>query len=232
MSLGVLYYPKGTAEKPIEFKTLCIPHIYKEIYIEGVYGDVFGEKKDMVIIDIGANIGIVSQYMRDYAKKIYAIEPSSDFFEALQKNKEANNWDNVELFNLAIADRDSETMLNTNAGNRTMCSITDDYKQGGELVKTMAMDTFFEKNKIDKVDFIKLDAENAEDMILRSGGFRKIAPKVKAIEVEFHNKQYESLIAHMMGLGYHAVMYSNTGAAIALFTRYQIERCKTESQNL
>lgn len=46
MSLGVLYYPKGTTEKPIKFEELCIPYIYKEVYLENVYGDVFNQKKD------------------------------------------------------------------------------------------------------------------------------------------------------------------------------------------
>ena len=110
--LKALFYPD------VPFDTLFIPYIYKEIYLDGVYIDIFNQKKDMVVVDVGANIGIVTQYMRDYAKKIYAIEPSSEHFEALKKNKEFNKWDNVEIFKLAIADKDGEMTLNLNKNNR------------------------------------------------------------------------------------------------------------------
>lgn len=91
MALKALYYPD------VPFESLYIPYIYKEIYFDGVYIDIFNQKKDMVVMDIGANIGVVTQYMRDYAKKVYSIEPSKEHFEALKKNKEFNKWDNVEV---------------------------------------------------------------------------------------------------------------------------------------
>jgi FkbM family methyltransferase len=218
MALGALFYPKGTPKNPIKFEELFIPYIYKEIYLDGIYIDIFNTKSDMVVVDIGANVGIVTQYMRGYAKKLYAVEPSSEHFEALKRNKEFNGWDNVEVFQLAIADRDGEMTLNLNEQNRTCHSLTLDYKHGGEKVKTKRMDTFFEENKIDEVDFMKFDVEGAEDMILRSAGFQKVASKIKAIEVEFHLPTWQELVKYMMGLGYQARRYESS-AIIILFTR-------------
>lgn len=233
MALKALFYPD------VKFETLYIPYIYKEIYIDGVYVDIFNQKKDMVVMDVGANIGVVTQYMRDYAKKLYAIEPSPEHFEALKKNKEFNNWDNVEIFNVAFADKDGETELGINEGNRTMNSIiigeiTPDNKyllKGGKYtmeayapykekikVKTLAFDTFMEENKIDSVDFVKFDVEMAEDLILRSPGFRKIANRIKAIEVEMHFPDWRELVDYMIELGFTARQY-NTSAIIILFTR-------------
>lgn len=216
--LGALFYPKGTEEKPISFESLYIPYIYKEIYFEGVYIDILNGRKDMVIMDVGANIGVVTQYMRDHAKKVYAIEPSPEHFEALKQNKEYNKWDNVELFNLALADKDGEMMLNMNDSNRTCNSITLNYGGNGVMVKTMGFDTFMEQNKIDQVDFCKFDVEGAEDLILRSEGFKKVADKVKAIEIEFHFPSWPQLVDYMVSLGYKARRYQ-TSAIIVLFTR-------------
>lgn len=218
MALSALFYPKGTEENPVKFDELFIPYIYKEIYFEGIYVDIFNQKKDMVVIDVGANLGVVTQYMRDYCKKLYAIEPSSEHFEALAKNKEFNNWDNVELFNVAIADKNGEMTLNTLSNNRTCHSLINNYNQGGETVKTMAFDTFFEDNKIDHVDFMKFDTEGAEDLIFRSEGFKKIAPKIQQIMVEFHYPTWPQLVEYMETLGYKARRYESS-AIIVLFYR-------------
>ena len=212
MALKALFYPD------VPFDSLFIPHIYKEIYFENVYADIFNQDSDMIIIDVGANIGIVTQYMRDYAKKVYAIEPSSEHFEALKKNKEFNGWDNVEIFNIAIADKDGEMKLNKYNDNRTMYSLTSDFGQGNELVKTMAMDTFFDVNNIDNVDFMKFDVEAAEDLILRSEGFKKVVSRIKAIEVEFHLPFGQELINYMVGFGYKAKRIL-ADSIIVLFTR-------------
>ena len=210
--LKALFYPD------VPFDTLFIPYIFKEIYLEGVYVDIFNQKKDMTILDVGANIGVVTHYMRQFAKKIYAIEPSPEHFEALKKNKEFNKWDNVEIFNLAFADKNGKMNLNINPGNRTGNSLILDYNKGSVEVETMRFDTFMEKNKIKEVDFCKFDVEGAEDMILRSEGFKKIAHKIKAIEVEFHFPNWQELVKYMLELGYTARRYESS-AIIILFTR-------------
>jgi len=216
--LGAVFYPKGTEENPISFDSLYIPYIYKEIYLDGIYTDIFNQRQDMVVMDVGANLGIVTQFMRDHAKVVYAIEPSAEHFEALKKNKEFNGWDNVEIFNLALADKDGEVMLNCNQQNRTCHSLTLDYKQGGEKVKTMAFDTFFEKNKIKEVDFVKFDVEGAEDLILRSEGFKKVSSRIKAIEIEFHLPNWRELADYLMSLGFKARQYP-CSAVVLLFFR-------------
>jgi FkbM family methyltransferase len=218
MALNALFYPKGTDEKPIDFDSLYIPYIYKEIYLEGIYVDIFNTQKDLVIMDVGANLGIVTQYMRKYAKQIYALEPSKDHFEALSKNIEFNKWDNVKAFNMAIADKDGEMTLNNNNSNRTCHSLTLNYNQGGEQVKTIRFDTFLKENNIEQVDFCKFDVEGAEDMILYHEGFISVAPKIKSIMIEFHHPTWQKLVEHLMRLGYEARRY-NSSAIVVLFTR-------------
>jgi FkbM family methyltransferase len=219
MALGALFYPKGTEEKPIKFDELYIPYIYKEIYLEGIYVDLFNMQKDRVVMDVGANIGCTVQYFRDFSKKIYAIEPSPEHYEALVKNKEFNGWDNVETFNVAIADKDGEMMLNQNPSNRTCHSLTLDYKQGGTMVKTVAFDTFFEQNKIEKIDFCKFDVEGMEKIILPSLSFEKIHKKINSIMVEFHLPDWKDLVKLMIEkYGFDARRY-NSSAIVVLFVK-------------
>ena len=169
-------------------------------------------------MDVGAQIGLITKHMRDYAKIVYAIEPSSEHYAALDKNVKYNEWDNVKTFNMAIADRDGEMSLNSNTQNRTCHSLQLNYQQGSEMVKTQTFATFMKENKIKKVDFCKFDVEGAEDMILRSEGFTSVAHKIKSIMVEFHFPTWNELVKHMIGLGYTARLYP-CSAKIVLFDR-------------
>jgi len=242
MKLGAVFYPtEDQWGKKIKFDSLYIPYIYKEIYFEGIYIDVLNMRKDMVIIDVGANIGITVQHFQPYAKKLYAIEPSPEHFEALKKNKEFNGWDNVELFNIALADRNGVMSFAQNVHNRTMNSLMvgektaeDEHKVRRVMkikglirargydskisVFTQSMDQFFEQNKIDHVDFMKFDAEGAEDMILRSEGFKKIVDKIDAIMVEFHFPNWMELVNYMTQFGFKARQYESS-AKVILFIR-------------
>ena len=47
-------------------------------------------KKDLTIVDIGANIGLTSYYFKDYAKIVYAVEPAKKHFDCIQKMVEYN----------------------------------------------------------------------------------------------------------------------------------------------
>lgn len=216
--LGAIFYPIEHAGTEIPFNTLYLPWIWKEIYLDGIYTDVLNQKKDMVIIDIGGNVGLVTHHMKDYAKKVYAVEPSPENFAALKKNKEYNNWDNVEIFNAAIADKDGEMVIHSLHNNRTCNSLVNDYGQGGTPVKTFRLDTFMNDNGIEKVDFIKCDVEGAEDIILRSEGFKNVADKISAIEIEFHYPTWTELVKYMVELGFEARRYE-CAAIVVLFTK-------------
>lgn len=236
--LKALFYPD------VNFETLYIPHIYREIYLEKIYTDVFKNKRpaSMTIVDVGANIGIVTQYMQPFAKKLFAVEPSGEHFEALSKNKEFNGWDNVEIFNVALADKDGEMSLAQNTQNRTMHSLMVSNRHDrstGKLilydgitskpmvsvrgydiktkVPTQSIDHFFEENSITHVDFIKFDTEGAEDMILRSEGFKKIAHKIDAIEVEFHFKTWMELVEYLTQFGFKTKRLESSAKVVLFF---------------
>ena len=204
--LKALFYPN------VDFKSLYLPYIYKEIYLEGVYNDVmhsFEGQEGKVIVDVGANIGCTAQYFRDYGK-VYAIEPDPVHFEALQKNKTYNKWDNVEIFNLAIASRDGEMTLHRLNNNLTCNSLVNDYGQGGVSVKTQTFNTFFKENKIGVVDFMKFDVEGAEESILCAPAFADVAPKIKSMMIEFHFPNFPNIVNHLISLGYSCKRYPSS----------------------
>lgn len=208
--LKALFYPD------VPFESLFIPYIYREIYFEGVYIDSFNAREDMVVLDIGANIGVVTQYMRDHAKMVYAVEPSAEHYEALAKNVEFNEWTNVTPINAAIADKDGEMTLYGNLHNRTCHSLTLNYGQTSEKVKTICFESLFKQYKLDHVDYVKFDVEGAEELILMGESFAKVADKIDQIMVEFHFPDFPKIVEHMEKLGFKARRYDSS-AIIILF---------------
>ena len=199
--LNAIFFPK-LPHSFSPYEALWIPEILQELWIKNVYGSIFGDRTDMVVIDAGSNIGLATQYFYDHCKQIYSIEPSSEHFEALKKNKEFNKWDKVKLYNMALANHDGETKLNINTGNRTANSITNEYGHGQETVGTVTLATIFRENNIDSLDFLKMDIEGAEDQVIESLGFGHVAPKIKAMVIEYHNGGWERLHTIVTNLGF------------------------------
>jgi len=209
MSLGALFYPKGTKEKPIPFDSLFIPYIYQEIYFDGVYLDVLNivkqsgkKKEDVVIVDVGANIGVVTQHLKDYGN-VYAVEPSAENFEALKKNKEFNKWDNVKLFNYAISDKKGEMSFHHNEDNLTCNSLVMGFANEHEdKVKTKGMMDFFKEAGIKHVDFMKMDIEGGEELVIPSEQFAEAMKLTDSIEIAFHLPDFVKHLKIMDSLGF------------------------------
>lgn len=220
MPLGALFYPKGTPEQPIEFDQLFIPYIYNEIYFDGIYMDVVNQlkhtkkKEDVVIVDVGANIGVVTQHLREYGT-VHCIEPSKEHFEALKMNKEYNHWDNVHLYNYAIADTDGEMQMHHNADNLTCNSLIMGFKnESKDMVQTRTFKTFFKEAGITHVDFMKFDTEGGEELIFPTKDFEEATKIIDNIEVEFHLPDFTKHVNHLIKLGYQARRYNCSAIVI------------------
>ena len=209
MPLSALFYPKGTKKKPIKFEELYIPYIYNEIYFDGVYMDVVtalehsGKKKeDITIVDVGANIGVVTQHLREFGN-VYSVEPSHEHFEALEENKRFNKWDNVKLFNYAIADKDGEMTFHHNEDNLTCNSLTMQFAKEHETkVKTRGMMDFIKEAGIKHIDFMKFDVEGGEELILPSEQFAEAMKITDCIEVAFHLPDFTKHLKRMEEVGF------------------------------
>src|SRR3990167_9882290 len=84
-----IYFPLSENEFKSQFFEVFEMEHYKD-----------GKVKDGVYVDIGANIGLTALYFKEYAKKYYAIDPSSQCFTALKENTKDLN---INLFNFAIS---------------------------------------------------------------------------------------------------------------------------------
>lgn len=170
-----------------DFSQTYMPEILKEIYRDKVYDAQLEGKTDLVIADFGTNIGLWTYYAYDKASKIYSLEPSKEHFECLVTML-ANNamMDKVTPIQKAISNENGTAKFYHNA-NTTMYSLKEEVSQGEfEEVETITLDKFFEENKIEHLDFLKVDIEGAEAQVFGGDGFDKVKDKIDVIIGENH----------------------------------------------
>ena len=171
-----------------------IGHIIAEIYRECIYHNFLNGKKNLTIIDAGANVGFTAFYFSEYAKVVHAIEPAKEHMEVLKKMIEFNGLqDIVKPHNFALSIKDDVGEL-THYSNTTMYSLYPNIKgdsrlsvTGKEPIALKRIDTFFKEQNIEHCDFLKLDVEGVEYEILGSDSFSNVAQKIDQMVVEVHN---------------------------------------------
>lgn len=120
-------------------------------------------------IDVGAWIGPTALYGCQIARHCHAIEPDPIAFEELQKNVDLNPAlrDRITLHQLCIGDENGSVRLGnkTHFGNSTS-SILHGGTDESCLSPSLTLEEFIRLNDIDDCNFIKLDIEGAETIVL------------------------------------------------------------------
>jgi len=184
-----------------------IAHILREIYLDRVYSFLDG-KKDLTIVDVGANLGLTAVYFSRFAKQIYALEPSSEHFANLVKSLEYNGITNVKTINKAIFTESGKFPFGGPPQNKTMRSLHMATWENGKPIETVDVITLpqlFEEEKIDHVDLLKVDIEGNEIELFNSRSFSDVASKIDMILTEQHSwsgRNHNQLIEALKENGY------------------------------
>jgi FkbM family methyltransferase len=153
--------------------------------------------KGHVVMDIGANIGCHTLLMSQWAKSVFAVEPSFSVFERLQRNVRLNGVDNVTLVNRALSDSDGTATLFTppksypNQGTASLHKRNLTAEDVGVSVHTMTLDTLMGACKIPHVDLIKIDVEGHELDVLR-GSQQVLRERMPRLVFEFDPECWQS----------------------------------------
>ena len=120
------------------------------------------------VIDVGANVGwytIIASKLVGKNGSVIAFEPEPENFAILKRNVLANGCDNVILEQKALSNAAETLTLYLDEVNKGMHSIVFDQKGGTIKVEALRLDDYLE-NRFKKVDFVKIDVEGAEPMVL------------------------------------------------------------------
>lgn len=160
-----------------------VGNILQEVFWQKLYLPLVQDKKELVIVDVGANIGLFTLWMYPYAKKIYSVEPSAMHLETLRKMVEFNKLENVEIIPVALSNKDGEAEFYHNQ-NTTAFSLTPNAGKK-EKVKTVTIGNLLKD--IPHIDILKVDVEGAEGTLFSHESFDEVAKKTDNITVEYHS---------------------------------------------
>lgn len=154
---------------------------FKEIFVERIY-EFLVEKKNPVILDCGANIGLATIFLKTiYPKaKIISFEPDPFIFKYLKENIHRNNFTDVTLINKAVWNKN--TKLNFLWDGADGGHVTNEKTKRSNIVEAVDLRDYLNKYKI---DFVKLDIEGSENIIFEKCS--KELFKVPFIFFEYHS---------------------------------------------
>lgn len=159
----------------------------------------------MTVFNIGANVGLytlMASRLTGITGRVYAFEPSSDTFNILLKNIDANKAVNVQATRMALADQKGRLVLKADRHNPTADGHRYVEKLNGEkllsdldeVVEADTLDAFVESSGpylTNRPDLLIIDVEGAELGVLQGAVKTLASSKNVAIMLECTKNQLE-----------------------------------------
>ena len=151
----------------------------------------FTPREGDTVIDIGAHIGrytITSSKQVGSTGKVVAIEADPDNFQLLKRNIALNKLTNVLPLNYAVFSTRTIMKLYEQSASAKYNSIMLTRARTMNYVEVNAdtLDSILEQNRINQVNWIKIDVEGAEFEVLK-GSTKTLSSNDISLLVEIHN---------------------------------------------
>jgi len=127
------------------------------------------------VLDIGAHTGyytLMASMRVGIRGRVHAFEPTSDLFARLEANVQLNGLQNVVLNRVAVCNVEGEMRIykasGENSGNSSIVKRADT-EPAPVAVRATTIDGYVARNRLERVDLVKLDIEGAELLALKGG---------------------------------------------------------------
>ena len=176
--------------------------------------------EDAVIFDVGANAGVMSlNFAKNAPKgKVYAFEPTNYALKKLRRNLELNPGHSsvVEPINAFLSStekkREEIRAYSSWKVDKSIGHMQHQVHGGTAMstvgVPTITLDEFIQRNKIDRIDFIKIDTDGHEYDVLMGAekSIRQFQPQIifelGLYVMEERNIQFSNYLEYFSNLGY------------------------------
>lgn len=147
-------------------------------------------KDDAVFFDVGANTGLFS--LRAAAKsskiQVHAFDPIKLNTALLLSSIEINSLENITVNQTCVGDYDGMVEFSVSSDSAYSSIKDSGRKSEHKKIKLpiIKLDTYIENNSISKIDFMKIDVEGAEMMVIEGASavfHNNVKPKLMMIEL-------------------------------------------------
>lgn len=189
--------------------------------IKGLFGEIFFraqyfvelKNKKPILFDCGANIGFATVFFKWLypESEVFAFEPDKDTFELLKNNISQNRLKNVNLFNVALTNKDGKLDFfvdNLRQGSLTMSEHFDRMSLKHKTsVDAARLSGFVKRISAKKIDLIKMDIEGSEKKAIEDLDRNNQLNKISNLIVEYHHK----IGSHKSDLGSFLLLLEKSG---------------------
>lgn len=178
---------------PTDLETLepsnksSLDFMFKEIFEYQIYNNIpeMKIKKDDIVVDVGAHIGIFSRYAAvQGASRVISMEMEPMYFSCLKMNVRPED----DVFNCVLFDK-----------------VFTKFKLDNDLLITgFTLDYFFEGGLFERIDFIKIDVSGKEQNLLKSFS-PKLYNVINKMSVKMYNlneSDKQNLISFVKSKGF------------------------------
>ncbi|HCY77267.1 MAG TPA: hypothetical protein DHV28_15215 [Ignavibacteriales bacterium] len=183
--------------------------------------------KDIVIFDVGSNVGDTAAFIRNQIdSKIVCFEGNPEFFKLLKLNIQKMN--NIDLFNIYLGDKDCESSYEIIEKNGTSNLFSTIKKRDSKRIIFSKLDTFIKNyNEYKKVKLLKIDTDGF-DLKIISGANIFINEIHPIIFFEFDRRlttdNLIETINELRQIGYYRIIfYDNFGNFLLTISVSEIE---------
>lgn len=183
--------------------------MFEEIFKKEIY-KFNSTHQTPYIIDAGANIGLSTIYFKHIYpnSEIVCFEPDKRIHNILCNNINSFKFENVKIFCNALWN--DEVVLNFNSEGADAGRISD-FDKNQNMVSAIKLRSFLNK----KVDFLKIDIEGAEIIVLED--CKDLLINVERLFVEYHSfvnvpQSLDSLLNILFNAGFRYYIQSNSSS--------------------
>ena len=188
--------------------------------------DSFVKNDKIIFWDIGSNIGLYSIYnaLKNTNSITIAFEPSTSNLRVLSRNVSINNLkDKILIMPIALTDKENKILIMQEGKffeGGALNTFGENYNYEGKSFKSemkykilgTSINNLIENNVLEIPDYIKIDVDGIEHIILKGGDKFLSNKKIKSLLIEVNEnfeQQFEAVLNIMKKNGFKIIKKKN-----------------------
>jgi hypothetical protein len=178
-------------------------------------------QKKIIFFDIGSNLGNYTKFIEKCFKykllQVYSFEPNYKSYQIQKKlfskssirlnNIAINNTNTDKFFYERFISSQSSLIANEKAlsSNNFLCKISKK-----TIIPTITLNKYCKLNRINQIDFLKIDTEGNDFNVLLSANKLLLNKKIKLIKIEvIIKKNFNKIYNYLYSCGYEILGFTN-----------------------